>query len=551
MAGFPVTSGSGGLLLPYTQSFVPSSQLPSGAPSSTRRVITAISTGSVTEFSGFQDFNMRVALTWPQKATRMRFRIRNTNVNTSTPDTTAVALTGAFIGTPNVASETYWQGDFTAAPTSLGLSFGAQDIGTSEYVSAWVTPTGQAAGQLFGISLGFTCATDSHINCDRAPGWTFHGATGAGASSAAGNAAVPSGGGITASPYILPFDFRIEYEFVGNNQIGVFLGSSLTLGFTTTNITQNFGHMGPDNSWPGMVGLRFSHGISNGGVSSATTANFATVTNQSWTRFKDPTTGTLFGGTVPDYAVIDLGVNDALFGGTGGGVGAPITVATYQANMQAIIAILQGLGINRIYVCTAPIGYLTSQFNLPTFQSGLLNAAVASGATTSLVTQTVTTTAGAYQTLWPSGPGGGLTAGTGSGPATNWFNGSSVVNQCWLELPASGLFEGPMTVTGVAGATTLTLTISSFSLVNAHKLGAPVLSCAEGYRQSYNYWLRQVPPGVIGAIDMAAISEGGGNGIPPIQKSWYYYSHADDVHPASPALYAAFAQQFAAGVLGL
>jgi GDSL-like Lipase/Acylhydrolase family len=527
-----------GLILPTAQSFVPTAQLSSSAaPPFTRRVIHAVAAGaSGSGLTNNQELNLRLGLTWPQAATRMRLRIRNADVLANTVNTTAVAMTGAFIGTPNSAAENAWAGDFTAAPTSLGLSFTATDIGTSEYVSAWVTPTGQVAGKTFGLSLGFTCATDSQINTDTVPGWLFHGLTGSGAAAAASGAAVPSGGGIIGSPTRVPFDLRIEYEFVGRGQIGFFIGDSLTAGYVATTGVP-YGQVGTANSWPGMAGQRLGHGVANGGIGGCTTANWNSLALQSWTRFTDPTSGTIFGGTKPDYAVILLGVNDA----TG-----LISLATYQANILTMIGFLQGLGVNRIFVCTAPIGTVTGAgFGLPTFQNGLLQTALSAGATTSVVIQAVTTTAGTYQTNQPSGPGGGLTSGSGSGPAANWTNGA----QCWLEVPASGIAEGPLVVTGGSGATTLTLTVTSFVLAHAHKVGAPVLAAAEGLRENYNYWLGQVPPGATAMIDMAKAAMA--SGAPPYEKHWDYYGQTDNPHPVTPALYASWAAQFAAGFAGL
>ena len=67
------------------------------------------------------------------------------------------------------------------------------------------------------------------ITC-RAGHWHAASNLGIAASGVAGAAGVPAVGGQTASPYQVPFDMRLEFEFVGSNPIGLWIGTSITNG---------------------------------------------------------------------------------------------------------------------------------------------------------------------------------------------------------------------------------------------------------------------------------------------------------------------------------
>lgn len=527
-----------GLILPVGQSFVPTAQLPSvTSPPETRRAMVVFGDGSgANPGSGYEDVCCRMGFTLPVTPTRCRFRIRNSDIFANNFIAQSITNTGIWWGTPNIA-QNFWAGDFTVAPTQV-YAGSTSDFGTTELVTPWFTPPAGAVAYAFqGVSMGFTCGTDGKMNIDEVPGWTWHSATNTGQASSAGNAAVPTGG--TASPYIVPFDIRMEYEFVGRNQIGWVLGTSLTNGFLqTTGTAAPYGHMGPDNMWTQMAGNRLGHNLINGGIGGGSLASYTTSTSRlSWTRFNDPTTGTLFGGTFPDYAVIDMGINDS-------STNALAPLATFQSNYQTLIGQLQSAGFSKIVACTVPAGFLTEYFgSLTTFQTGVLASAVTAGSgKTSISLNAIGTT---YPVLnYASAPGGGPVATTQGG---RWYDAANTqTNSVWLELPASGIAEGPFTITAIASGV---MTIVSSTFAFAHAQGAPVLATREGFRQNYNHWLRQLPPGIVGVIDFAKVSEA--SGLPPIYKNWYYYSQADDIHPNTPALYNAMAQEFTAGMVGL
>jgi len=400
------------------------------------------------------------------------------------------------------------------------------------------------------MSVGLTCVTDSKMTWEQTPGWTWRGATGAGCAAAAGGAGVPIGTGV-AFPYTTTLDIRLEYEYVGSNQIGIFPGTSLTNGFLQTITTvAPYGSMGPASCWPQLGSARLGHCPMNGGVGGASAPVFTSAAAIAWTRFLSPESGQTAFACTPDYAVIDLGINDsasALANGT-----LPYTLAQLQTNVLAIIAILQGFGINKILIATCPPGFLTEFFgSLTTFQTGILATAIPPGATLAIVMNAAGANAGAS-------PGGGY-----PGLAGAWFdagNAGAVKGQAWVGLPSSGVpgtsvgkgaGEGPCTITSVAGFPTLTIT--SFTFLNTHAVGEPVFATREGYRQQYNYWMRCGVPGTIGTIDMARVCEipAGAAALGVTQKHPYFYGDVDDIHPNTPAMYHAMAREFVVNVAGI
>ena len=76
-----------------------------------------------------------------------------------------------------------------------------------------------------------------------------------------------------------------------------------------------------------------------------------------------------------------------------------------------------------------------------------------------------------------------------------------------------------------------------------------MFSTRSGYQQAFNSWLRQGPPGVLAVIDMDKVSRDPAQPVPV--KNQMYYGFRDEVHPDTPALYEAMAQEFTAGVIGL
>jgi hypothetical protein len=549
------------LLHPKGQQFV------SGEPPHTRRVCqTLVGSDGWNGLSGATvvDFVNRQSFTPVVPWNRYRFRIRNNNCLANTTQAGPYNLTGIYVGTPASSGLTTWNGVFASAPTSVSAATPATPIvidsgGTgAEYVGPWITSPLPSQNQPFAVSLGFNAASAlfneslGSLNCFS---WS---ATSLVAQSAqVGNTGVPTGGTPSNNNWL---DVRIEYEFVGENPIGLYLGTSLTAGLMTLGGVYVFGNAGSDESWPQAVGLRLGHGISTSGVPGAVTATFTQgggnvySTNRAWSRFLDPTYPTLVwtGGCTPDYAVIDLGGNDA-----NPAIGT-VSLATFQANIAAIIAVLNALGIYRIFICTVPPLAPNTGFN-----SGALYAAVAASATTTIDVMQPGHNAQAA-------PAGGYPGAFGQWTATYGF---------WLGLPQLGNLNGsssntapyPLTsaAAGAAGnAFSTILTVPSFTPGVAHQIGDPVLGGSEGYRQLYNQWMRQHVLGTLGTFDMAKVAEapygtaflqtaaigdvpGAGTAYAGGQQDVRLYGPAPNSHPQDPSLYEAMAASVVPQLIGI
>ena len=573
----------------------------SGAsPANTRRSTLSFGAPTVAPTSGWQDICSRVSFTLPVTPTRCRLRITNSSVLAGTTTSQSVAITGVYWGTP-AGSEATWAGDFTATPTTIAGLNTTQDLST-ELVTSWFTPPASAVANAFqAISIGYTSANDSKVNIAGAPGWSWHGTTGTGCAAAAGNAAVPGVG--TQTAYFLPFDIRMEFEFVGSNQIGLFIGDSLTNGYIAN--PTGVGKMGPDSTWPQMAANRMGALAINAGVNGSTTSGWTSSTSTAWTRFDLST-------CVPDFAVVSLGINQLNSGQY---------LPNYQADILTIVSNLQTLGIKRIYLTTTPPYTGLAGSNKQAIQAGILKATINAGSlgTVTIVGPVTGTTAqggppGAGNpgnpTDWYQSGGnftvasctntnlsptlttsnnfltastygvqvGSIVTGTGIPAGTyvksvdsatqitlsqNCTGGSGVTitfnqNLLWFEMPTSGVMEGPFAITAASGTSTLSLTVSG-TTSNTHFLGCPVFVGAEGFRQKINDWILNGVPGVHGAIDFADIAQMPGSpavpaalnpAVPFSTQHWRYYPYSSNAHPQTPALYARWAQAFASSVLG-
>jgi hypothetical protein len=382
--------------------------------------------------------------------------------------------------------------------------------------------------------MGINTPTPANlVNSFGAPSQMWSAAAGTAQSAQVASTGVPTGG--TSTPVFAMGDLRLEYEFVGSNPIGLFLGTSITVGSNGT-FGGLYGTVGMDNSWPNMVGLRVGHGISNGGIGGASLPTFTgtPATSNAWTRLLaaagDGTTWP--GGCTPDYAVLDLGVNDLLAIGT-----APL--ATFKANMALIVASLNALGIFNIYVNTVPPSTMDGHtFGLYSSGNGSLSTALAVGANT---TVNIANPLGGTATAPKVGSGGGY-----PGPAPGWST-----FPFWVGTASMGNQEGPFPNTSAAYvATVLGLTNASFNLTSIHPIGDAVLSTAEGYRQLINQWIRAGVTGTSGTVDFSTASTTQ-NGLNENLNPKYYSIGNTGPHPNDPGMYEQWAQLFTMSLVGL
>lgn len=516
MPGIDISPGP----LPLTNPF--QKYVVGASPINTRRSTLVLGGDGDSGLQTVADHAWRAGFTLPVTPTRYRFKIANNNCLTNVRNPGVINVSGIWIGKPNVGAEAAWQGDFTVTPKQVvgAVTVDPAANGT-EYVSPWITNGGEIViNQFQGFSIGATTAVQLEGGVSPGLRWAT-----AGSAASAGTAAVPTGALSIYSPLL---DIRMEYEFVGSNQIGLFIGTSITNGVKSAQVfTANIpiGHMGPDDAYPIMSGMRNGFCNINGGIGGVQTATWVNTAGLCWTRF-DLTTCT------PDYAVIDLGINDAAVG--------LLPLATFQANIRTIIAYLQSLGIYKILICTQSTITNVSVFSSPAGVGMQLQAAKASGAIGTLVGVGNQITA----------PYGGAALGGPPGNANAWYQGAGGPWACYVELPTSNIFEGPFTITNSAlAAGVMTLTVTG-SLVNNHELGAPVITQAEGLRQIYNNWIRSLAPGANMIVDMARISEWDFC-FPPYIGNPRYYGNSGDVHPANAGFYGDVAADIVNSLVGV
>jgi lysophospholipase L1-like esterase len=302
------------------------------------------------------DYLQRIWFQIPVTSTQWRLRICNQNARDSTIYTTPMTVTGVAIGSPLFSGTGRWTGVATATMTQVYTSQTVPTDGT-DLVTAWTTNPAQqiTARTPFMLSVGIQSgATGTGFVSTDAQAMAGGGGTGQ-LTSAAGTASW----GI--SPWCL--DIRIEYDYQAQpfNLVGFYIGDSGVSGFSPDDqSTTPQAGMLPHENYPGVIGLNNSHTIINAANGTTGTTQWLSGSSQPYTRI--PSTST----TVPDYAWIGLGSNDCF---------SSVSLATYQTNMAAIVSILRGMGIKRIFTCTvAPRAFTGTQETLRLSYNDFLRA---------------------------------------------------------------------------------------------------------------------------------------------------------------------------------
>jgi hypothetical protein len=107
---------------------------------------------------------------------------------------------------------------------------------------------------------------------------------------------------------------------------------------------------------------------------------------------------------------------------------------------------------------------------------------------------------------------------------------------------------GPLTITGAAGGSGSTLTLTVAGTITA-PVGTPVLTGWEYNRKNINLYIRNLPPGIQAVIDFDAdvISQ---FYDPSSTGRTEYYNNSGENHPTTPAMYGLMASRFVNGILG-
>lgn len=288
-----------------------------------RRAEFTFAGGGNSQFSGnLVDSHQRLLFKLPVATTRWRLRIGN-NMPDGTLTSGACSVTGVYLGTPVVDSTGAPTGAFTAAPTSVIAPFSTNADG-SDLRTAWITASGSqiAANTLAGLSIGWTATSGQVIQNGGAKMWY---STGTGKNADAATAAPALSTAQTTA-----FNIAIEYEFAGTNQVGLVIGDSLTDGYFTSATLLALDTYHQNYSQRASIPI-------------ITTADYGSNANEWVTLSQERWQRILASGHTIDFAVVDLGSNDANNGAT---------LAAFQGYVSSIVANVRSLGINRIYFNT-------------------------------------------------------------------------------------------------------------------------------------------------------------------------------------------------------
>lgn len=410
-----------------------------------KRVVAPI-VAPVSAISGAvaRDWLQRTLITLPVTTTRWRIRFANRNVGTNVALTTPVTSTPWYIGDPTYSSGR-WAAATAAAPVAALNGFTAPTDGT-DYVSEWVTDSAKqfVKGKGIVLSWGVTAPTGGS---GVGQGWRQAWAVTSGSGSALAGSQNPAGAFVSGT--VLLGDIRLEYEFSGVQEIGLFIGDSISAGQGDGNIANDYPSTLYHETLVGAAEQRGGFAAINAGIPGSGAGLWGASTNWCWTRLDLAT-------TVPDFAVIELGTND---------VGSGATLSNIQATTLGYIQRLRGLGVSRIFLCTIPPHYPRTR--------GYLTANAAAGATT-------------------------IQSSADPAAATSLLIGS-------------GRNQEIVTPSAVAGGGPYTITVSA--LTKAHQgasgygEGAEqvVHGASEIMRQQFNDWVRALPNAISGVIDIDAI----------------------------------------------
>jgi hypothetical protein len=414
----------------------------------TRRASVALCSPETTQAAAARDVIQATLVKVPVTTTRWRIKIANRNVLTNTALTTPVSGVGIAIGAPltpvaNTNNTYRWNGDGSAALTSIVSTFTVPTDGTA-YVSPWITASNQqlVSDTQMLLRVGYTTtATGTGYSSSSANQWAT--IVGSGSSSHYADAVVSGLSGYTGpkASSSCALDIVIEYEFTGAARIGLFVGDSILAGTGDGDVAGTQTGSLCSENWPAQAGQLGRFCAINAGVTSAALST-AVAANYYFTRFDLAT-------TVPDFAVMELGTNN---------IGA--TASANYASYIAVIAALRTLGIPRIFLTTlAPRNDLAG--NQTTLQAAT------------------------------------------SVSATSISTGISIANASTILIGQGRTFE--RIVTNGAPTGTGPFTIPTPSLAIAHIIGTQVATGNEVNRQQLNDWIRQMPYGVDGVLDIDSL----------------------------------------------
>ena len=298
----------------------------------------AAQSGAVTAWSE------RIPLLLPVKTKRWRVKVANKHIRAdgnATVLTTPFTLSDFYMGQPGAAASSgRLSGAYSSAPVKV-LDGGNVPTDGTDWVSAWVTdPTMQLSPSQINI-LGHTISAPAS-GSGAAVCTAHHGFRN---SAAGANATLTVASKVNYYGQTTALDQRVEYEFEGDEPIGLYVGASGEEGYNLVANSVDGGYeiVALHETYPGVHGMRNRIPWVNAGISGGIGAAFNSPTNGAFSRFDLAT-------TVPDFAVVSMGGNSILTGGI-------TTLAGLQTETATVLSSIRALGIKRIFLCTViPIG---------------------------------------------------------------------------------------------------------------------------------------------------------------------------------------------------
>jgi lysophospholipase L1-like esterase len=325
------------------------------SPKPTRRACITFGGGYAGGGAGAFDVQQRLPFQLPVNVTRWRVKVANqtrAGVVMTTPWTLQSIYAGAVAPVTGTARPT---ASFAATPTQVFAGPAAVPTDGSDFVTPWYT-TPLSADVLNQISVAITSVnTGNGETCTtRTSSWSSL----SGGTTYAGTIA---GSGLGAGTTLL--DWRIEYEYVGRELVGLAIGDSIVEGqngLDGASGAARIVHL--HETWPGIMAQRNRTNVVNMAQAGSTTQNWTSLTSRYWTAFD-------VAGYAPDYATIALGTNDLV---------ANRTLAAIQSDYATVIRNVQSFGIKQIFVCPLiPVAFAsggtqeTTRQSLNTWLSGL------------------------------------------------------------------------------------------------------------------------------------------------------------------------------------
>lgn len=278
-----------------------------------RRAQFAFGCGGESDATDRDNAFQRIPIKLPVKTARWRLRVSN-RTPSGTSGTGTWAITSTWIGQAFKHLDTGdlipWIGGHSQALGSSGTI-----AASGEWVSPWVSAANQQIlpGEVYYISMAWTKAAGSRL---------YFGSGGSFSSTTVADVGVASPN-MTYIPYVA-FNVAVEYEFVGNNKIGVVVGDSITEGAKQIwNINAYHQRLSMRTGMPICMSAQFG---SFAGEGFTNNWGFESLTAPRWQRLRDADCNI-------DFGIVHLGTNETAWGGNLLGVQRGL-VAT-QRRMQS------------------------------------------------------------------------------------------------------------------------------------------------------------------------------------------------------------------------